>query len=148
MDYDSAVTELFTRFPRLRRVYQQKFAQISGEPPSPYIVFGSVLLPALEHGLEEGDLGTILPICAFLEDAAESAQSDNNLEVLLRIEVGKWLGWMDNEAYLTPWLGEATKRICGYVPRLATQRRTLRKERQERISMNRILNFLRKLTGQ
>ena len=147
MDYDSVVSELFARFPKLQRDYHHKFGHMEGEPPSPYIVFGSVLLPALEHGLAKGDLGTILPICAFLEEAAESAQSDNGLRSLLQIEIGEWLGGMDNEAYLTPWLGEATKRICGYVPGLATQRRTLRKERQERTIKNRVLRLLRKLKG-
>lgn len=119
---------------------------MDGEPPLPYIVFGSVLLPALEDGLARGDLATILPICAFLEDAAVSAQSDSGLETLLRTEVGDWLAGVDNEAYLTPWLGQETKRICRYVPGLATQRRTLRKDRQERTTKSRIGRFLRKFT--
>lgn len=141
------VSELFTRIPRLHEVYQQKFGYMDGEPPLPYMVFGSVLLPALEDGLALGDLATILPICAFLEDAAVFARSDSGLESLLRIEVGEWLGGIDNEAFLTPWLGSETKRICRYVPGLATQRRTLQKERQEQTVKNRMRRLLRKLTG-
>ena len=147
MDYESVVTELFTRFPRLNEIYKQKFSYMQGEPPLPYVVFGSVLLPALEDGLAQGDLATILPICAFLEDAAMSARSDSGLKSLLRIEIGEWLGGMDNEAFLTPWLGQETKRICRYVPGLATQRRALQKERQEQSMKNRIRKLLRKLTG-
>jgi hypothetical protein len=147
MDYDSAVGELFARFPRLQQAYQRKFGFSDGEPPLPYIVFGSVLLPALEDGLANGDLATILPICAFLEDAAVSAQSDSGLETLLRTELGEWLSGVDNEAYLTPWLGQETKRICRYVPGLATQRRTLRKQRQKKTAKSRIRRFLRKFIG-
>ena len=121
---------------------------MEGEPPLPYVVFGSILIPTLEDALARADLATILPICAFLEDAAESARKDSGLETLLRVEIGEWLAGMDNEASLTPWLGSETKRICRYVPGLATQRRALKVEVRERSSKNRIRRLLRRLIGE
>jgi hypothetical protein len=147
MDYESVVSDLFTRLPRLQCAYEQSLAYMEGDPPLPYIVFGSVLIPALEDGLARGDLATILPICAFLEDAAESARSDSGLETLLRVEVGEWLAGMDNEALLNPWLGSETKRICRYVPGLATQRRALKDEARKQSPRNRVRRLLRRLIG-
>jgi hypothetical protein len=147
MEYKTVVTDFFARFPKLHAVYQQKFGYMEDESPGPFVVFGSVLIPALEEGLAAGNLAMVLPICAFLEDIAESARTDSSLESLLRLEIGEWLGGMDNEAFLTPWLGQETKRICGYVPGLATQRRDLRNEAGERTLKNRARRLLLRLTG-
>jgi hypothetical protein len=145
MNYETVVTDLFKRFPKLQSVYDVKFAYMGNESPGAYIVFGSVLMPALEEALAVGDLGTILPICAFLEDVAEAAQRDIGLESLLQVEVGEWLGGTANETLLAPWLGAETKRICGYVPGLATQRIALRTERKQRSFRNRISSLMKKL---
>lgn len=61
-----------------------------------------------------GNLGLILPVCAFLEDVAEASKQDGRLANLLRVEIGEWLDGVANEAMLAPWLGPETKRICGY----------------------------------
>jgi hypothetical protein len=108
-----------------------------------YLVFGSVLMPALEEALSRGNLGLILPICAFLEDVADASQQDSGLECLLRVEVGEWLGGAANESLLAPWLGKETKRICGYVPGLGTQRRVLREEQKRRSLGGRFSAFLK-----
>jgi hypothetical protein len=127
MTYETIVIDLFTRFPKLQSTYDAKFAYMGTEQPGAYLVFGSLLVPALERALAVADLGLILPICAFLEDVAEAAKKDAGLESLLKVEVGEWLGVAANEASLAPWLGTETKRICGYVPGLATQRIALRR---------------------
>ncbi len=132
MNYDTVVTDLFNRFPRLQTVLETRFDFMGDEPSIQYIVFGSVLIPALEEALSAGNLGLILPICAFLEDVADSSKEDSGLENLLRVEVGEWLGGAANESILSPWLGKETKRICGYVPGLATQRRALQEEQKRR----------------
>jgi hypothetical protein len=132
MNYETIVTDLFERFPKLQSDYDTSFAYMGTEKPGAYIVFGSVLIPALEEALAEGDLASILPICAFLEEVAEAAQNDISLKTLLKVEVGEWLGGAANEDFLAPWLGKETKRICGYVPGLATQRITLRTEQHKR----------------
>jgi hypothetical protein len=124
-------------------LYGQKFEYMGDESPGQYTVFGSMLIPALQEALSRAELGKILPICAFLEDVAVSAQKDSRLEELIRIEVGEWLGWVDTEALLSPWLGPETKRICRYVPGLATQRRTLRAEQNERRLTTRISSWFR-----
>jgi hypothetical protein len=102
-------------------------------------------MPALEQALAACDLGSILQICAFLEDAAESAEEDIGLRTLLEVEVGEWLGGASNEASLAPWLGIETKRICGYVPGLATQRISLRAEQNKRSLTGRISTFMTRL---
>ena len=86
-----------------------------------------------------------LLICAFIEEVAEAAQKDMGLANLLKIEVGEWLGGAANETLLTSWLGPETKRICNYVPGLATQRIALRTERNERRFKNRISSLMRQL---
>ncbi len=123
MNYATVVFDLWSRFPNLEMAYRAQFAYMGDEDdPSPYIVFGSILVPALATALGEGDLKSILPICAFLEDVALASRQDNGLLGLMKIEVGEWLGWVANEDRLAPWLGSETKRICNYVPDLATQR--------------------------
>src|ERR1700722_9531373 len=112
MNYETIVTDLFERVPKLRLPSDEKLAYMGKEKAGPYLAFGSVLIPALDHALEAGDLALILRICAFLEDVAEAAEEDLGLRSLLQIEVGKWLGRVKNEASLAPWLGEKTKRVC------------------------------------
>ncbi|WP_263367929.1 DUF7674 family protein [Edaphobacter bradus] len=138
MNFETVVTELFTRFPKLQATYRAQFDYMGDETPAPYMVFGSVLVPALTQSLEAGDLSSILPLCAFLEDVAEAARKDNGLRALLEVEVGEWLGWAANENLLAPWLGPETKRICGYVPGLATQRRLLQAEKEQRSLRSRL----------
>ena len=145
MNYETVTSDLFRRFPKLQSVYDTKFAYMGKEQIGAYIIFGSVLMPALEEALAEGDLGSILPICAFLEDIAEAAQKDIALEALLQVEVGEWLGGAANETLLSPWLGAETKRICGYVPGLASQRIAMKTERNKKQLRSRISLLMKKL---
>jgi hypothetical protein len=117
VNYETVVADLFVRFPELQSVHDTRFAPMRQQDGAgPHIVFGSLLLPALADAMATGNLGRILPICAFLEDVAEAAEQDARLNNLLRAEVREWLGAVANEAYLSPWLGANTRRICGYVP--------------------------------
>jgi hypothetical protein len=145
MNYATVVPELFSRFPKLEATYRAEFAYMGDEEDIHYIVFGSILIPALTAALEEGDLGVILPICAFLEDASVAARHDNFLATLMKVEVAKWLGWTANEERLAPWLGTETKRICNYVPGLATQRRQLRFEEKANTITARIAATIKSL---
>jgi hypothetical protein len=145
MNYETVVADLWQRFPRFQDVYSTEFAFMGEEAPGAYLVFGSVLIPALEHALAVGDLGQILPICAFLEDVAVAARKDGRLESLLQVEVGEWLGGTATEASLAPWLGTETKRICRYVPGLATQRIALQEEHERQSIKNRISTFMTRL---
>ena len=111
MNYATVVPDLFSRFPKLEAVYRAEFEYMGGEEAVQYIVFDSILIPALTTALQEADLITILPICAFFEDVSDAARHDNDLLTLLRIEVAEWLGWAENEERLAPWLGSETKRI-------------------------------------
>ena len=65
MNDETVVAELFRRFPRLQSTYDTEFAYMGDEKPGAYMVFGSILMPALEKALAASDLGSILPICAF-----------------------------------------------------------------------------------
>ncbi len=145
MNYATVVPELFSRFPKLEAAYRGEFAYMGDEEPGQYIVFGSILIPALTAALENGDLGTILPICAFLEDVSTAARHDGALEALLKVEVAEWLGWAANEERLAPWLGTETKRICNYVPGLATQRLQLRSEEKANTITARIAATIKSL---
>ena len=145
MTDQTVVREFFTRFPKLEAVYRADFAYMGDDEPGTYIVFGSILVPALESALKTGDLGLILPICAFLEDVACAARHDVGLENLLKVEIGKWLRWAENEDLLAPWLGQETKRLCNFVPGLATQRRLLRAEKERKSFSARISSAISKL---
>jgi hypothetical protein len=145
MTYETVVAELFARFPRLRATYDTGFAYMGDDAPGAYTVIGSVLIPALEEALDNGDLASILPICAFLEDIADAAHKDTALETLLRIEIGEWLGRTANEGLIAPWLGVETKRICRYVPGLATQRLALQTKRREGSYRSRISSLMKRL---
>ena len=105
---------------------------MESEEPAPYAVFGSILIPALTAGLERGDEEMISRLCAFLEEVSLAARNDLGLQGLVKVEIAEWLGWVANEDRLAPSLGPETKRICNYVPGLATQRRQLRAEAQKR----------------
>jgi len=145
MNYETVVPDLFERFPQFQDVWDTQFAYMGDEKSVQYMVFGSLLVPTLEEALSSGNLGVILPICAFLEDVALAAENDSSLEGLLRIEVGEWLGGAANESLLAPWLGTETKRICRYVPGLATQRIALRVEQKGRSLSNWFSSFLKQL---
>jgi hypothetical protein len=124
MTYESAIPELFTRFPQLEPLYESKLSYLLDEDPLPYVVFGDILVPSLEAAVESGDAILTSAICEYLEDMAVS--DDPPLEDLLAVEVGEWLGFAANADRLAPFLGEKTKQICGYVPGLAAQRRALK----------------------
>jgi len=146
MTFDSAIEELFERIPALRAAYRAQCSSSPNTAPSASIVFSAVLVPSLESALERRDLGTMLRICAFLEDAAVSAASDQRLEDLIRTEFGEWLGAAGHED-LSPWLGAETKRICGCEPGLATRRSTLKLEREQNGWGKRVATIFRKLTN-
>ena len=120
MTYESIAADLFARLPKFWP--EEDAASLYGDLSQPYVIFGSLLIPALEQALEAHDLATILKICAFLEDASVDAASDPKLALLIQTEFGEWLAWAANEDLLAPWLGPETKRLCSYVPGLATQR--------------------------
>jgi hypothetical protein len=146
MTYETAVTDLFARFPRLRAEWEARFAYMGKDQP-PHIVFGSLLTPSLEEALAAGNLGLILPLCAFLEDVADASKQDDRLANLLRVEIGEWLDGVANEAMLAPWLGRETKRICGYMPGLAIQRKELLAEMKHNTIGYRLSALLRKIVG-
>ena len=143
MNFDMVVPELFERFPDLRSTYEAQFEYMGDEPPLSYIVFGSILVPALESALRERNLSSVASICSFLEDAAQSSRKDARLGELLVIEIGKWLGWAQNEELLATYMGPETKRICGYVPGLATQRLRLKLEQEKFSLKNRVSSFFK-----
>ena len=123
MTYETAILELFKRFPYLHGLYKWKLAYLTDEEPLPYVVFGDVLVPSMEAAVDSGDTSMLREICEYLEDVALS--EDPRLENLLGVEIGEWLGFAAIADQLSPFLGENTKRICGYVPGLAAQRRIL-----------------------
>ena len=145
MNYSTVVSDFFTLFPELEEVYHRDFAYMKSEEPAPYVVFGSILIPALTTGLEREDREMIVRLCAFLEDVSLAARSDLSLLGLMKVEVAEWLGYVANEERLAPSLGTETKRICNYVSGLATQRREPRTEAQERTVFARAASFVRRL---
>jgi hypothetical protein len=141
MTYETVAAELFERLPKLKKKWE---VDLLGDPTSmPYVVFGTVLIPVLEEALENGNLGVILPVCAFLEDAAEASRKDVKLKNLLKVEIGKWLGGVAHEERLTPWLGQQTRQVCGYVPGLATQRITLAEAQKQKSFFGLLIRALR-----
>jgi hypothetical protein len=144
MTFETVVPQLFERFPDFRLAYEAQFEYMGDEPPLQYLVFGSVLVPALEGALSEEHLSSVGSICSFLEEVAQSGRKDGRLEALLRVEVGEWLGWAQNEELLATYIGPETKRICGYIPGLATQRLRLKFERQNSSRMNRFSAFFKR----
>ena len=135
MTYDTVISEFIHRFPELQ---EEANGSMYGDEPLPYIVFGDVVIPRLEKALNDGELAVILRTCAYLEDIAVDSRRDAMLEALLKIEIGEWLGFAAYEDRLAPWLGPETKRICGYVPGLATQRRQLKEAKTQRSLKNRL----------
>ena len=129
MTYETVIDEAIAHVPELKSM--DTFHCLDEDPPLPYVVLGSLIIPVLENASSRGDLKIILRICAFLEEASASARHDGMLEALLQIEIGKWLRSTSFEEQVAPWLGPETKLICGYVPGLATQRLTLAKEKEE-----------------
>ena len=125
MNFQNVVAEYFSRFPRLERVYRDNFSYMLDDGPAQYLVFGSILIPALASALAANDLETIVPICNFLEEASAASRADENLRVLIEIEVGKWLSWTVNEDRIAPLLGSETRRVCNYFEGLASQRHRL-----------------------
>jgi hypothetical protein len=121
MTYESAIPELFTRFPYLQGLYKSKLAYLADEEPLPYVIFGDILVPSIEAAMDSGDTSVLSAICEYLEDMAVS--EDPALENLLGVEIGEWLGFTAIADRISPFLGEKTKQICGYVPGLAAQRR-------------------------
>jgi hypothetical protein len=147
MNYDTVVADLFQRLPQFQAVYDADFAYMGKQAPSAHIVFGSGIIPALEEALAAGELASILQICAFFEDAAEAARNDSRLETLLRVEVGEWLAGAANETSLARWLGPETKRICRYVPGLATQRIAMRTAQNTQGVRARFSSWFKRLRG-
>ncbi len=144
MTYETVIDEALTHVPELRAMDTSHF--LDEDPPLTYVIFGSLLIPVLENALVTGDLKVILRICAFLEEASESSRHDGMLEALIQVKIGEWLGFTSFEEQVSPWLGPETKRVCGYVPGLATQRLTLRKQKEERRIGYRVSTWWKKLT--
>jgi hypothetical protein len=119
--YENVIEEMLLRLPELREA--DEFGLLAFDPPIPYSVFESLLRSSLEDALVRGNLARIVRTTAFLEEVSEAAVRDAGLANLLGVAIGEWLGYVQYEDKLAPWLGPETKRITGYVPGLATQRR-------------------------
>ena len=137
--YEGVIRELFAQMPDLEPMYREQFDYMAGEE-LPYVVFGSFLIPLMETALESQDVERVRSICAYIEDVASSASTDAGLEALLRVEIGEWLSGTQREAEVEPFLGEQTKRICRYVSGLATQRNSLKAEKNSRNLISRFLD--------
>ena len=74
-----------------------------------------------------------------------AARQDNGLLRLIEVEMAEWLGWVENKDRLAPWLVPETRRICNYVPGLATQRRQRRADRQAKTISAQVAAFIRRL---
>jgi hypothetical protein len=109
MTYETVVSEMVVRFPELQE-------DAAGGEGMPGVAMGALLLPRLESG----DLKTILTVCAFLEDLAESADEDWRLRRLLKAEVGRWMEETRRPERVMPWMGVETKR---YVEAVVVKRR-------------------------
>jgi hypothetical protein len=129
--------------PDLEPLYREEFSYLNGEE-LPYVVFGSFLIPVMETALEDYDAERVRSICDYLEEVAVNASTDADLEQLLRVEIGEWLSGTPWEAAVATSLGEETKRICRYVPGLATQRTLLKDERARRNPLNGLLDRFRR----
>ena len=123
--------DLFARIPELAPLYREQFSYLDGEE-LPHVVFGAFLIPVMESDLENHNTERVKSICAFLEDVAESATTNPDLEQLLRVEIGEWLAGTPWEVEVAQNLGEKTKQVCRYVPGLAAQRISLREEEARR----------------
>jgi hypothetical protein len=137
--YEGVIRELFVQMPDLEPMYREQFDYMAGEE-LPYVVFGSFLIPLMETALESQDVERVRSICAYIEDVASSACTDAGLETLLRVEIGEWLSGTQWEAEVEPFLGEQTKRICRYVSGLATQRNSLKAQKDSRNLISRFLD--------
>lgn len=140
--YESVISDLFTQLPDLEPLYRERFSYMADEQ-LPYVVFGSFLIPVLETALNDHDGERVRSICAYLEEVAVNANTEVRLGELLRVEIGEWLGGTPWETEISTKLGEQTKRICRYIPGLATQRIALREERASRNPLKRLLGRLR-----
>lgn len=145
MTYETVIDEAVTQIPELAAMDRDHF--LEEEPPLTYTVFGALLIPVLENALNMGDLKVVLRICAFLEEASEHSQNDGMLKDLIHIEIGEWLSSTSYEEQISPWLGQETKLICGYVPGLATQRLELSEQRKRRRIGFRVSAWWRNLIG-
>ena len=125
MTWDNVIFVMFRRFPDLEIVYSRDFYYMGEAEPSHYLAFGGVLIPALEQALARSDAARIQAISEYLEEVAVASEADSNLADLIRIEVGEWLDSASHGDVLQPWLGQETKRLCGYVSGLGMQRRKL-----------------------
>jgi hypothetical protein len=149
MTYETVLVEMFSRFPEMRAGYETQVASVkaAGKGPLPFSAFGGVLVPALESAMEKGDLRRIGSLCAYLEDVAWGARNDLRLRSLLRIEIGEWLEYVANEDRITQYLGSETRRVCRYVPGLATQRRRLKEEKRARSLKVRMAGWVKGVRG-
>lgn len=129
MTYATIVEDLLLGLPELRTFDASHF-HVLEDPTLVYVIFGDVLIPALEEALERDDQVRISRITRFLEDACTAAEQDNELRTLLVVEIGEWLGYVRHEDRLLPFLSAEAQRILGWVPGLATQRRSIRAEKE------------------
>ena len=125
--YNTVIDELFLRFPELREQANAGMYDNDGTPLH-YVIFGHVLLPALEAMLRAGDDRAVSSMCAYLEEASVSSAAHPMLEDLIAAEIGEWLNRTSYEKRIAPWIGSETKRVCNYTPGLATQRLQVRAE--------------------
>ncbi len=92
----------------------------------PYVVFGSLLLPFLEHAMEVRDEALLKRAAAFVDDAIQNARKDAMLGTLIVIEVGEWLNRFAEADVFGKLLRDSSPRIIRYVPGLAAQRAAMR----------------------
>ncbi|WP_263379030.1 DUF7674 family protein [Granulicella paludicola] len=125
--YENVVKEMLIQLPALIIFdEEQHLGMIEDNLDLAYVIFGSLLVPFLESAIARGDKETLRQGCNFLEQISADSRQDLALENLIGVEIGEWLEFVCGESVIASLLGEETKRVCNYVPGLATQRRMLK----------------------
>jgi hypothetical protein len=122
--FASVVEDLVRAFPELEAFSAEHcYDALRRNSELAYVIFGDVFRPFIERAMDANDIKMLKRVGCFLEEASRDAAHDPALSNLLAIEIGEWLDYVEGEDRIGSYIGAETKRITGYVPGLATQRR-------------------------
>lgn len=129
LEYDKVSDALLSALPELQERYKRELSWWQGpEPPGQYIVFGSVVKPALRDLLVSNrDLSLLKRVFDFFEKMASSP--DIQVPNLLQVEIFEWLvGEPIKLAAAWKLAGPETKRIARDTARIRRCERNLPNE--------------------
>lgn len=113
MTYHSFNSELFRRFPRLKKTADEMFDYFEDEEPGCYLTFEDILVPEIDRAASESNVEGLRDFMNFVEEVASGDPACRNL---VAIGLGEWIASSKSAETIYQAAGPMTRKAIPIPP--------------------------------